>query len=449
VNTADARLGSTIGGKFRIVRWLADGGVGSVYEAQHLLIKRRFAVKFLRSDLLGRRDVLARFKREAEAAGALESENIGAAIDFGITGAGEPYLLMEYLEGSDLAALSAAVGPLPLERATDLMLQACAGMQCAHAAGVIHRDLKPRNLFVCRRSDGTDLLKVVDFGVAKLLDAEAMQQLTVTGSLLGTPAYMSPEQARGESALDARADVYALGAILYELLSGRLPHPGASHNALLYHIATEPALALASGDRPLPPALVAAVESALATRPEQRPASVQELAHALAPFARREPWPSAQVAPAVVLESGVQPGNSLIEAAASAPALPALKSQSLQRALPLAIVAAAVAGALAAARIGGLWSARPRAVAPAPSQQAAALHESPTAGSRSSPESALPSRAATEPRPAVAELAPVASRPAAAERPKAERKPSLPAPRPRETPPPRRSGAHFDRDNPY
>jgi serine/threonine-protein kinase len=461
VSAADPRLGATIGGKYRIVRWLADGGVGSVYEAQHLLIKRRFAVKFLRSDLLGRRDVLSRFQREAEAAGALESENIGGAIDFGITEAGEPYLLMEYLEGSDLAALSAAVGRLPPERATDLVLQACAGMQRAHAAGVLHRDLKPRNLFVCRRSDGTDLVKVVDFGVAKLLDAEALQQLTITGNLVGTPAYMSPEQARGESNLDARADVYALGAILYELLSGRLPHPGASHNALIYHIATEPALSLPSGERPLPAALVEAVESALATRPEQRPASAEEFACALAPFARRQPWPITPGAPSPVLESRVRAASPLVAAAPSVPAPPFVTSPALRRTLRLAVVAAAVAGALAAVLFGGLWLQRPRPLSPAPSEQAPALFASPPARSPSSPESALSARDASEPRnpsaaqPESASSRAVSAAPApAAQHPKAERKPPPPAPRPRETPPretppARRNGAQFDRDNPY
>lgn len=285
-----SRVGVTIGGKYRITRFLAEGGMGTVYEAQHVVVKRRFAVKFLRSEFLHRRDILSRFQLEAESAGALESENVAAAVDFGLTAQGHPYLVMEYLEGASLAAVLAAQGPLPVERAADLVLQACAGMQRAHDAGVIHRDLKPQNLFVCRRSDETDLLKVVDFGVAKL-QGGGVSGLTSTGAMVGTPSYMSPEQARGESEIDHRTDVYALGVILYELLSGAVPHPGASHNAVIHHISTQPPLPLARHGRELPGSLVSLVERTLATEPSARPASAAELARELTPFASRRVWP--------------------------------------------------------------------------------------------------------------------------------------------------------------
>jgi len=222
--------------------------MGTVYAAQHIIIKRRFAVKFLHAELARRRDALARFRREAEAAGALESENVAAVVDFGIATDGAPYIVMEYLEGCDLGRLLSSQGPLPVERAADLVVQACTGIQGAHAAGVIHRDLKPENLFICRRSDGTDLLKIVDFGIAKLRSGDAGEVLTGTWDVVGTAAYMSPEQARGEADLDPRTDVYALGVILYKLLSGRTPHPGDSYNAVLHHISTEEALPLEGVD---------------------------------------------------------------------------------------------------------------------------------------------------------------------------------------------------------
>jgi eukaryotic-like serine/threonine-protein kinase len=290
MSAIDLRLNQTVGGKYRIVKFLAEGGMGSVYEAQHLLVKRRFAVKFLRSDLLRRRDVLARFKLEAEAAGALESENIAAVLDFGIAADGAPYIVMEYLDGIDLGRLLSVHGPLPPERAADLVYQACSGAQRAHEAGVLHRDLKPRNLLLCRRSDGTDLVKIVDFGVAKLQAGEAINAVTRTGGLVGTPSYMSPEQARGEPEIDARTDVYALGVILYELLSGRTPHPGDSYNAVLHHIATQPALGLESAERELPPELNRIVERALAPDLRDRQASAAELGLELAAFARRKIW---------------------------------------------------------------------------------------------------------------------------------------------------------------
>ena len=284
-------IADLVGGKYRIVRLIARGGMGVVYEAQHTVVRRRFAIKFLRRDLAERRDILARFQREAETAGALENENVTASVDFGISDDGTPYIVMEYLVGESVAALLAREGRLPVHRAADLVAQACRGVEAAHAAGIVHRDLKPQNLFVSRREDGTDLLKVLDFGVAKLQAIDDATAATGTGILLGTAAYMSPEQARGEKMVDRRADVYALGAILYELVSRRKPHPGDSQNAILHHIATHPAVPLDSVQRDLPAELVEAVGRALASDPAARPPSAGALAQELAPFARREVWP--------------------------------------------------------------------------------------------------------------------------------------------------------------
>jgi len=286
-----SRAGSTLGGKYRVARLLGQGGMGSVYQAQHLLLHRRFAVKFLRDDLTGRRDALTRFRREAEAAGALEHENVAAVIDFGVADDGAPFIVMEYLDGIDFGVLLANEGPLASERAADLVRQAAAGAEAAHAAGIVHRDLKPQNLFLCRRSDGTDLVKVLDFGIAKLASAEAI--VTQTGTLLGSPAYMAPEQARGEASLDARADVHALGVILYELLSGTTPHPGQSHHAVIHHIATEPPLPLEREGLELPSGLSELVRRALAPNASDRPATAAAFSDELRPFARRRVWPAA------------------------------------------------------------------------------------------------------------------------------------------------------------
>jgi serine/threonine protein kinase len=292
VSDPEARLGEIVGGKYRVQRFLAAGGMGVVYEAQHLLLGRRFAIKFLRPELVKKRESLARFQREAQAAGALESDNVAAVLDFGIVPDGSPYLVMEYLLGENLERLLAREGTLPLERASELVLQASRGVQCAHAAGIVHRDLKPQNLFTCRREDGTELVKVLDFGVAKLGTFDDANSATRTGSVLGTPAYMSPEQARGEKSIDHRADVYALGAILYELVSGQRPHPGDSPNAVLHHIATQPPVPLAAARPELPTALLDVVARALAAEPDQRFSSVEGFAQALAPFARRTVWPA-------------------------------------------------------------------------------------------------------------------------------------------------------------
>ena len=286
-----SRIGELVGNKYRISRFLAEGGMGVVYEAQHEVVRRRFAVKFLRQDYARRREFLGRFQREAEAAGALESENIASAVDFGIAADGSPFIVMEYLVGEDLAALLEREGCLPLERAADLCVQACHGAEAAHAAGILHRDLKPKNLFIGQREDGTDLLKILDFGIAKLAPIQYDHSITDTGTVLGTPAYMSPEHARGERMLDARSDVYALGAILFEMLSGRLPHPGASPNAILHHISTSPAISLAAAAPSLPSTLVEMVDRTLSTDPSARPQSAKALALGLADFAKRQVWP--------------------------------------------------------------------------------------------------------------------------------------------------------------
>jgi eukaryotic-like serine/threonine-protein kinase len=289
------RIGELVGAKYRIVRMIAEGGMGVVYEAQHTVVRRRFAVKFLRPDLAERRDILNRFQREAEAAGALESEHVAAAVDFGIVPDGTPYIVMEYLVGESLATLLEREGRLSVARAADLVSQAGRGIQVAHASGIIHRDLKPQNLFVCRRQDGTDLLKILDFGVAKLQAIDEMNASTRTGTVLGTVAYMSPEQARGDKIVDQRSDVYALGAILYELVSQKKPHPGESHNAVLHHIATHPAVPLESVQPGLPAGFIEIVARALSSSAEARPQSAEAFDLALAPFAERAVWPAPKI----------------------------------------------------------------------------------------------------------------------------------------------------------
>jgi serine/threonine-protein kinase len=288
-STADAgasRVGETVGGRYQIVGLLGQGGIGVVYEARHTLIGRRFAIKFLRPEHARDREMLARFQREARAAGALESENIAAVTDFGLDEAGAPYLVMERLAGDDLGRLLGRSGRLAATRATGIALQACRGLAVAHAAGIVHRDLKPENLFVLRRADGGDLVKVIDFGIAKLrAPGGDGQGTTRNGAEMGTPCYMPPEQARGERDLDHRADVYAMGAILYEMLAGAKAHPGDSYNAILFDILDRPPTPLASLRPGLPEGLAAVVERAMAFDAAHRHASAAELADALAPFA--------------------------------------------------------------------------------------------------------------------------------------------------------------------
>ncbi|HVZ75585.1 MAG TPA: protein kinase [Polyangia bacterium] len=282
----DERVGRTIG-RYTITRVLGRGGMGAVYEARHARLGRRVAIKFLLPELALRADVLRRFENEAVAAGGLEHPNLVAVIDFGHDD-DVPFLVMEFLDGEDGSRLVRRLGALPVTRAVNIVLQACRGVAVAHDAGIVHRDLKPENLFLTDPGDGSDHVKVLDFGIAKLRPADG-EALTRTGSTFGTTHYMSPEQARGAGEVDARTDVWSLGVVLYELLAGRKPFEGDQPLNVVHQIlnATPPALATL---RPgLPRGLVAVVERAMQKDTAGRFPSVRAFANALEPFAGRAP----------------------------------------------------------------------------------------------------------------------------------------------------------------
>jgi serine/threonine-protein kinase len=358
------RVGQLLDRKYRIVRLLGEGGMGCVYEARHELIGRRIAIKFLHPDLALHSDILMRFRREAQAAGALESENIAAVTDFGESEDGAPYIVMEFLVGEDLAKLLQRTGPLPIERVIDVTLQACRGLAAAHDQGIVHRDLKPENLFVLRHGDGTDLIKVLDFGIAKLQRPDAASS-TRTGAAMGTPYYMPREQARGQKDLDARADVYALGVIMYELLSGQKPYVGDGYNEILFRILTTTPPSLARLRPELPAALVSLVERAMAPEPAERIASVRELSTALTELLPRVGTLPAAPAPA---------GTSAVAPAASTPSLTAPGAATT---LPVPTKrsswgAFTLAGAVVLAGLGSVaWRARRAEPVPAPRDAAA------------------------------------------------------------------------------
>ncbi|MFO0759552.1 MAG: protein kinase [Byssovorax sp.] len=221
-------IDQVIHGKYRLVRLLGQGGMGAVYEAQHVETGRRLAIKLIHRELLSE-STMARFEREARAAGAIESQHIAEVIDAGKDPqTGAPYLVMEFLEGEDLQHLIDRVGPLPPELALRIASQACVGLTKAHEAGVLHRDIKPGNIFLARREEDEIVVKIVDFGIAKFADtalgASEGTGLTRTGMIVGTPLYMSPEQARGRKEIDPRTDVWSLGVVLYHALTGAPPH---------------------------------------------------------------------------------------------------------------------------------------------------------------------------------------------------------------------------------
>jgi eukaryotic-like serine/threonine-protein kinase len=275
--------GATIGASLRVLSLLGRGGMGEVYEAEHTALGRRFAVKVLRAHLdAGARD---RFRREWRTIARLSSEYVVSVIDCGELRDGTPYLVMERLYGLDLRQLLDEAAPLPIPRAVGLVEQACLGVAAAHRAGVVHRDLKPANLFVTARETGDELCKVLDFGVAKVETSEATQQ----GAVIGTIKYMAPEQLTDSASVGPTADIYALGAILYECLTGAPPHVAATLQETMFRILNESPAPLAERRPGTPPELAAAIERALSRDPLRRFESAEALARALGSFARPAP----------------------------------------------------------------------------------------------------------------------------------------------------------------
>jgi serine/threonine-protein kinase len=276
--------GTLVAGKLRVVRLLGQGGMGAVYEVEHEFTKHRRALKLLHADMLHHPNVVARFLREASAAGRIGNKHIIESFDAGTLESGEPYLVMELLDGETLEAKLERDGTLSLEEIADLLGQACDGVQAAHDAGIVHRDLKPENLFTIQRRDGP-LVKILDFGISKFDPAvTGADAVTREGSTLGTPYYMSPEQVNGDKELDARADVYALGVILYECASGRRPYEASALPRLSVLIHEGKPTPLGELRPDLPAAFVEVVARAMAKDRNRRFARAADLGDALASF---------------------------------------------------------------------------------------------------------------------------------------------------------------------
>ena len=285
--------GTIVAGKYRLERVLGRGGMGMVIAARHVQLGTSFALKFLHRSILGTETVPERFLREARATAALRSEHVCRVFDVG-SFEDTPYLVMELLQGTDLERVLRRERRLSPQVACNYLIQACAGVSEAHAAKIVHRDLKPGNLFLVSRTDGGSIVKVLDFGIAKA-PAEAELGLTGTDAILGSPAYMSLEQLRSSRLVDTRSDIWSLGVILYELISGRRPFHGEGVADLALRIAMEPipklpedlaSSGLSAGKLArMHAALDGVIGRCLARDPAQRYQSVAELALALAPFA--------------------------------------------------------------------------------------------------------------------------------------------------------------------
>jgi serine/threonine protein kinase len=273
--------GDIIAGKYAIVRRLGEGGMAVVYEATHVRLRQPLAIKVLRPDVADSHTVLARFEREARATAQLRSVHAARVVDVDTLPNGVPYMVMEYLEGHDLDAELAKVGPMPVARAVDIVLQTAGAMQEAHALGIVHRDLKPANLFLCPVGD-RNVVKVLDFGISKI-EGDGDARITASNAYFGTPAYAAPEQLREAAAADARSDVWALGVVLFELLTGRTPFLGGP-TAVIAKVMTDP-VPWPSDLRPdLPRDLARVVMRALQRDPRERFQTMHAMAEALAPF---------------------------------------------------------------------------------------------------------------------------------------------------------------------
>ncbi|WP_437851845.1 serine/threonine-protein kinase [Sorangium sp. So ce363] len=279
--------GDVLAGKYRIERVLGAGGMGVVFAGWDVVLERRVAVKLLLPEAAALPDAGARFLREARAAAALDGQHIARVLDMGTLGTGAAYMVLEYLTGDDLGQVLQTRGILPLADAADYVLQACEAIAEAHARGIIHRDLKPKNLFLTRRPDGTPLLKVLDFGLSKFTatgDSVKEASLTATGLIMGSIHYMSPEQIRSLKYADVRTDIWALGVILYRMLTGRHPFEGDSITAVTAAIIMDAPTSVLALRPDLPPAVGELVGRCLAKDPGARVQSVAEIGRVLAPF---------------------------------------------------------------------------------------------------------------------------------------------------------------------
>jgi serine/threonine-protein kinase len=276
-----AETGALLDGRYRIVRLLGEGGMGSVYLASHVGLGRDVAIKFLHAELVSRDEVVGRFYREAQAAAAIRHKNIIEVFDVGVSPQGEPFLVMEYLEGESLAGLLKRVGPLNLGAACAVMEPVLQALHAAHRKGIIHRDLKPDNIFLAYQQGEPPVVKIIDFGISKFAQGEFDKWRTKTGSVMGTPAYMSPEQARGSAGLDHRTDIYSMGTILFEMLTGALPFAGSNFAEYLSAMLIDDPRAPQSVCAGFPAEAEPLVRKALAKNPDQRFQNAAEMLEAL------------------------------------------------------------------------------------------------------------------------------------------------------------------------
>lgn len=404
---ASTQIGQVLAGKYRVDRVLGAGGMGIVVAAMHLQLDQVVALKFIRREALHNAEVVSRFEREARAAVRLKSEHVARIIDVGRLDSGSPYIVMEHLEGQDLATLLQRQRSLPVAVACDFIIQACDAIAEAHGLGIVHRDLKPGNLFLASTSHGQQGIKVLDFGISKS-QAAGDPSMTRTQAVMGSPGYMSPEQMRSTKNVDGRSDVWSLGVILYELVAGRPPFDAETFTALCVKISMDPHPPLPAFPVALPPGFEAVINRALEKDPARRYQSAVELAQALAPYANA---PAREHAYRLGTAAGGAAGAAASPAASAAmPATPGAVTtlgaaaghqvtSFTRRRQSIAVIASTV-GITAAVLIGTAIALRgpatasgtegPAQIAPAAGGGAAAAPEIPAAAAKPAPTNPTP-----------------------------------------------------------
>ncbi len=281
----EVKSGDVLAGKYRVEKVLGAGGMGVVVQATHIVLNDRVALKFLLPSVAQHDTTAARFLREAQAAVRIKSPHVARVVDVGTMDTGSPYMVMEYLDGKDLSQIVEQEGPQDVALAALYTLQVCEALAAAHSAGVVHRDIKPANIFLTRAADGSPSAKVLDFGISKVTTDLGVSSLTQTQVSMGSPLYMSPEQMRSARDVDARTDIWSLGVVLYEMLTGTLPFMADSMPQLCALVLENTAPPMHTTRPDIPPQLEPIVARCLEKDPAKRYQSIAELAHDLGPFA--------------------------------------------------------------------------------------------------------------------------------------------------------------------
>lgn len=410
-------VGDVVAGKYRIEHVLGAGGMGVVYAALHIHLEQKVALKFVLPHVLANELSKERFLREARAAVRLKSEHVARVLDVGTLDTGEPFQVMELLEGCDLSTLMKQHRPVRIADAAEYVLQACEAIIEAHSLGIVHRDLKPQNLFITRRGNGAPLVKVLDFGISKTTGpgSAGVVSLTQSSTVLGSPLYMAPEQMRSARNVDPRGDVWSLGVILYELLTGRVPFDGESMTELCLKVVNDPPPEPKDLRADIPDALVKIVARCLEKDPANRFPNVAMLAMALEPFSASaergttdRTWrslvdtadqldiPSALLDSGSVESSPLPPGGTLATFGGTKDGKPLPKGQKRTFAGGL------VAGVAVAATFGGLTffmliPKQPKASSPPPAEVVTVIPAAAAAPSATTPWTASPLPSASAP----------------------------------------------------